>query len=150
MRLGYSSEGGEITLFVLQLGYRLDDECREIVRFDHDPESEEVHDVTSDGVHMDSYRDGEKFRTAEIFPPMPASDASPCRRPFIKARRTLRHEGRGMARDQEPISEADFERLREDLEELREETAEALAEDLGGDPEDQYVGEEPVPDGGEE
>jgi hypothetical protein len=31
--------------------------------------------VTVKGVHMDVYRDGEKIRSEEIFPPMPASDA---------------------------------------------------------------------------
>lgn len=46
------------------------------------------------------------------------------------------------------MTDAEFDRLEEDLKELQAETAAALAEDLGGDPEDYRV-EEPVPDGGD-
>lgn len=54
-----------------------------------------------------------------------------------------------MARDQEPMSDEEFDQLAADLYELQAETREALAEELGGDPEDYRVGEEPVADGGE-
>jgi len=74
-RIGYSHDHGEVTRFVVQMEYRLDGEWAEIVRFDHDPESDHGHDVTVEGVHMDVYRDGEKLRSEEVFPPMPASDA---------------------------------------------------------------------------
>ena len=74
-RIGYSHERGEVTRFVVQLEYRLDDEWVEVVRFDHDPEGEQGHDVTVEGVHMDVYRDGEKVRSPEIFPPMPTNTA---------------------------------------------------------------------------
>lgn len=74
-RIGYSHDRGEVTRFVVQIEYHLADEWAEVVRFDHDPESEHAHDVTTEGVHMDVYRDGEKIRSPEIFPAMPASDA---------------------------------------------------------------------------
>jgi len=74
-RIGYSHDHGEVTRFVVQMEYRLDSEWVEIVRFDHDPVSDHGHDVTVEGVHMDVYRDGEKHRSEEVFPPMPASDA---------------------------------------------------------------------------
>lgn len=74
-RLGYDHDHGEVTRWVIQLEYRLGDKWVEVVRFDHDPEGEQGHDVTADGVHMDVYRDGEKLRTEEIFPPMPAAEA---------------------------------------------------------------------------
>jgi hypothetical protein len=74
-RIGYSHDHGEVTRFVVQMEYRLDSEWVEVVRFDHDPESDRGHDVTVEGVHMDVYRDGEKLRSEEVFPPMPASDA---------------------------------------------------------------------------
>ena len=61
--------------FVVQLEYRLDDDWVEIIRFDHDPENDHTHDVTEEGVHIDVYRDGEKVRSEEVFPPMPASAA---------------------------------------------------------------------------
>lgn len=74
-RIGYSHDHGDVMRFVIQLEYRLDEEWVEVVRFDHDPESDHGHDVTVEGVHMDVYRDGEKLRSEEVFPPMPASDA---------------------------------------------------------------------------
>lgn len=74
-RIGYSHDHGMVTRFVVQLEYRFDDRWAEVVRFDHDPEGEQGHDVTVEGVHMDVYRDGEKIRSPEIFPPMPADDA---------------------------------------------------------------------------
>lgn len=61
-----------------------------------------------------------------------------------------------MARNQEPVSEEEIEALREEMDEQREDIREALAEDLGGDPEDydaeEYLNDragEPVADGGE-
>lgn len=54
-----------------------------------------------------------------------------------------------MARNQEPMSDEEFDALASDLEELQAETREALAEALGGEPEEYRVGEEPVPDGGD-
>lgn len=74
-RIGYSHERGTVTRFVVQLEYVRDDGLREIVRFDHNPDTEHGHDVTEDGVHIDVYRDGRKIRTEEIFPPMAADEA---------------------------------------------------------------------------
>jgi hypothetical protein len=74
-RAGYSRNQQTITRFVAQLEYKLDDEWHPIVRFDHDPASDHGHDVTTEGVHMDVYRDGQKERVEEVFPPMPATDA---------------------------------------------------------------------------
>lgn len=61
-----------------------------------------------------------------------------------------------MAPEQEPVSEGEIEALREEMDEQREEIREALAEDLGGEPEDYDAGKylrdrtgEPVADGGE-
>ena len=41
-----------------------------------------------------------------------------------------------MARNQDPVSEEDIDALREKMDEQREDIREALAEDLGGEPED--------------
>ena len=61
-----------------------------------------------------------------------------------------------MARNREPVSEDDIEAPREEMDEQREDIREALAEDLGGEPEDYDAEEhlndrtgEPVADGGE-
>lgn len=61
-----------------------------------------------------------------------------------------------MAQDQEPVREDELEALREEMNEQRAEIREALAEDLGGEPEDydaeEYLNDragEPVADGGD-
>jgi hypothetical protein len=61
-----------------------------------------------------------------------------------------------MARDQEPVSEDEIESLREEMLVQREEVREALAADLGGEPEEydaaKYLSDhlgEPVTDGGD-
>lgn len=62
-----------------------------------------------------------------------------------------------MAPNQEPVSEAEIEALREAMNEQRQEIREALAEDLGGEPEDYDAGTylreragEPAADAGDE
>jgi hypothetical protein len=61
-----------------------------------------------------------------------------------------------MARDQEPVSEEELRAFQEEMDDQREEIREALAEDLGWEPEDydaeKYLSDragEPVADGGE-
>ena len=74
-RIGYSHAHGEITRFVVQLEYYLEDDWTEVVRLDHDSNSEVAHDVAGEGIHVDIYRDGEKIRSEKVFPPMPPSEA---------------------------------------------------------------------------
>jgi hypothetical protein len=74
-RIGYAHDHGTVTRFVVQIEYRMDDGWTAVVRFDHDSESDHGHDVTEEGVHMDVYRNGNKLRSEEVFPPMSASDA---------------------------------------------------------------------------
>jgi len=61
-----------------------------------------------------------------------------------------------MAPNQDPVSDEELEELAEEMDTQREEVREALAEDLGGEPEDYDAGKylsdragEPVADGGE-
>lgn len=77
LRLGFSTERGDITRFFVQLEYRLDEEWYEVVRYDHDPDAAEemAHDVTAEGLHIDVYREGEKARSETVSPPMPADVA---------------------------------------------------------------------------
>ncbi|MFB6143012.1 MAG: hypothetical protein ABEJ30_06685 [Halorientalis sp.] len=72
----YSHEKGDVTRFVVQLEYRVDDSWCEVVRYDHDPASEHAHDVEEEGLHMDIYRGGEKHRTEFVAPPMPGASRS--------------------------------------------------------------------------
>jgi len=70
-RLGYSHDRGDITRFVVQLEYCLGDEWLPVVRYDHDVDGEQGHDVTDEGLHIDVYRESEKYRTEYVAPPMP-------------------------------------------------------------------------------
>lgn len=74
-RLGYSHDRGTVTRFVVQLEYRHEDEWHEVARYDHAPESEQGHDVETEGLYIDVYRDGKKHWTEYIAPPMPAGVA---------------------------------------------------------------------------
>lgn len=51
-------------------GNWLDGEWLEVVRSDHDPASDGGHDITEDGLHMDVFRDGQKYRVEADFPPV--------------------------------------------------------------------------------
>lgn len=73
-RLGYSHDRGDVTRFVVQLEYQLDG-WQPVVRYDHDPASVHGHDVTDKGLHIDIFRDGKKYRTEYVAPPMPAAVA---------------------------------------------------------------------------
>jgi hypothetical protein len=54
-----------------------------------------------------------------------------------------------MARDQQPMTDEDLEATKAEIDELREDVREALAEDLGGAPEEYDATQQPVADGGE-
>ena len=69
VRLGYSHDRGEVTRFLVQLEYCVENEWHEVVRYDHAPASEFGHE---EGLHIDVYRDGEQYRTEYVAPPMPA------------------------------------------------------------------------------
>lgn len=70
-----------VRAFVLQLEYdhaanpdgRGDSEWASVARFDHDVDG--PHDVREEGLHLDVYRSGEKYRRTDDFPPVPASEA---------------------------------------------------------------------------
>ena len=79
-----SGEGRSITRFAVQLEYRLGDEWVEVVRSDHDPVSQHGHDVARDGVHLDVYRDGEKYRVERIAGPMDPASALTTAEEYIR------------------------------------------------------------------
>ncbi|WP_123622796.1 hypothetical protein [Halorubrum sp. CSM-61] len=70
LRVEIVKESGVPTRFVVQLERRVDDDWRQVVRFDHDPENPMGHDITEEGLHMDVYRNGEKSRVKDDFPPV--------------------------------------------------------------------------------
>jgi len=70
IRAGLSTQKGDVTRFFVQLEYWLDGGWLEVVRFDHNPDTEFGHEVTEDGLHRDIYRDGQKHRVKGDFPPV--------------------------------------------------------------------------------
>lgn len=69
-------DSGSITRFVVQLEYDPDadlrcdgsESWRVVARFDHDATSGGGHDITEEGLHLDIYRDGIRYRRAWGFP----------------------------------------------------------------------------------
>lgn len=76
-RVGYDTDRGAVTRFVVQLEYHRAGEWRPVVRYDHDGTgaSEFAHDVSEEGLHIDIYREGEKVATEYVAPPQPAARA---------------------------------------------------------------------------
>ena len=74
-RICRDTDSGDVTRFVVQLEYFHDGEWQTVVRYDHDPESDFGHDVAEEGLHIDIYRDGEKFRSEFVTPPLPPAVA---------------------------------------------------------------------------
>jgi len=75
IRVGRDTEDGEVTRFVVQLEYNHTEDCLTVVRYDHDPASEFGHDVSEEGLHIDIYRNGEKYRSEFVTPPLKPSIA---------------------------------------------------------------------------
>lgn len=86
IRVELETVRGEVRRFVVQLEYERDDGWQPVVRFDHDPDAEHGHDVTQEGLHMDVFRDGEKYRVERGFPPVSLSHASGYCQWFINER----------------------------------------------------------------
>jgi hypothetical protein len=73
VRFGADIERGDVERFLVQLEYRMADGWTPIVRSDHNSAAVDGHDVESEGVHMNLYRDGEKYDVRQIGPPMSAN-----------------------------------------------------------------------------
>lgn len=75
LRVGYTHERGRVTRFVVQIEYDWGTHWCEVVRIDHDETGVLGHDVSTEGVHLDVYRDGVKWRTEDLLPPTAAGRA---------------------------------------------------------------------------
>lgn len=77
------TEQSTVTRFVVQLEYNIatvspaysDPEWRVVARFDHDTTSEGGHDITEEGLHLDIYRDGDRYERARGFPILSVGEA---------------------------------------------------------------------------
>jgi len=72
IRYALTTEKGKPIRFVAQLEYWLDGGWKEVVRYDHDKYAKGGHDITSEGLHRDVFRDGEKYEVVEVTGPIPA------------------------------------------------------------------------------
>jgi len=70
VRIGFDRNKKDVTRFVVQLEYYHDGQWRAVVRYDHDESAENTHshDVTKEGLHIDIFRNGEKYATEYIAP----------------------------------------------------------------------------------
>ena len=83
IRRELETERGEVVRFVAQLEYDVQatpsggntPDWRPVARFDHDSNAEHGHDVAEEGPHLDLYKDGEKHKVLDNFPPIPLSRA---------------------------------------------------------------------------
>ena len=66
LRTAFSTSSGDVTKFLVQLEYWHNGAWQEVVRYDHDRDATGGHDVSSEGLHRDEFRDGEKFRTVRV------------------------------------------------------------------------------------
>jgi hypothetical protein len=75
IRAGLTTHRGDVTRFFVQLEYWLDGTWLEVIRFDHNPDTEFGHDITRDRLHMDIYRNGQKHCVKDDFPPVELNHA---------------------------------------------------------------------------
>jgi hypothetical protein len=70
IRVGFDRDKKDVTRFVVQLEYHHHNQWKPVVRYDHDKSanSRHSHDVTKEGLHIDIFRDGEKYATEYIAP----------------------------------------------------------------------------------
>lgn len=66
IQYGVTTEGGDVTAFVVQLRCWVGIGTELVAQFDHTPEEGSGHDVEREGVHMDVFRDGEKVDESTV------------------------------------------------------------------------------------
>ena len=81
IRRELDTEDGRPVRFIFQLEYDMDDsndglpphDWRQVARFDHDLDG--PHNVAVEGLHLDVYREGEKYMRTWSFPEVPLREA---------------------------------------------------------------------------
>lgn len=65
-----------MTDFIVVYEYRLRGSWEIVAQFDHDPDSLYGHDIEQEGLHMDLYKEGQKYRVVRSkFPHIPVNHA---------------------------------------------------------------------------
>ena len=92
IRRELDTEEGWVTRFVFQLEYNMratqdglpPHDWRQVARFDHNVDGE--HNIEVEGLHLDLYRDGEKYEKLWGFPEMTANQAPDFCQEFLEER----------------------------------------------------------------
>lgn len=71
LRYRVTTERGRVTEFVVQLYCWRGSSWQVVAQSDHNPTMPEGHDVTAEGVHVDVFRDGQKFGAETTLHPGP-------------------------------------------------------------------------------
>jgi len=79
IRRELETEAGDVIRFAYQLEYDIQatpagqntPDWWPVARFDHHSHAEHGHDIRDEGLHLDLYRDSEKYRILTNFPPVP-------------------------------------------------------------------------------
>lgn len=136
IRAGLSTDRGDVTQFFAQLEYWLDGEWLEVVRFDHNPDTDFGHDIMEDGLHMDICRDEEKHRVKDDFPPVELNRAT-VRQTSASTPTGSSGDSKHAQRERDrPMTEEEIEDVAEAADELGERMVQALAEETGRDPDE--------------
>ena len=82
---------GDVDWFIIQLEQNVGQrygkrDWRQVARFDHHPDAAWGHDIESERLHLDLYRDGQKVDVQRGFPPVTAEDAPAYCERFLKRR----------------------------------------------------------------
>jgi|GEM_PF-708473 len=56
-----NTDAGEVTDFVVAYEYEVEGRWMPVARFDHDPHSPYGHDIEAEGLHMDLFKQGQKY-----------------------------------------------------------------------------------------
>ncbi|APX98555.1 DUF7718 family protein [Natronorubrum daqingense] len=81
IRTYFATDRGQVIRFVVKLEYNISnntallEKWEEVARFDHNPESQDGHDITDEGLHMDLIEPNGDDRRAWGFPDVPINDA---------------------------------------------------------------------------
>ncbi|PSP95639.1 hypothetical protein BRC91_01835 [Halobacteriales archaeon QS_4_62_28] len=71
-----NTEQGDVTNFIVAYEYKLRGSWETVAQFDHGPESPYGHDIDEEGLHMDLYKEGQKYRVVRSkFPYVPVNHA---------------------------------------------------------------------------
>jgi hypothetical protein len=71
-----NAQEGNVADFLVAYEYKLRGSWETVAQFDHDPDSRYGHDISQEGLHMDLYREGQKYRVVRSkFPYVPVEQA---------------------------------------------------------------------------